>query len=318
MVGEPSGVNIRELCYERVEQYFADAPGIDCNLLQLTPGALNFRSTRIDLDGVVIEWNRTGAGFRSREVNRSQGLQFGFIRESPARVLLGGQSLAYGSAVLWPPGREVDYVVPPSVASLIVTVDEALLDVLGWTPSDSIVHAVPGERLDALMSTCRLATQAARNWIADKPSTTATIVWRERVLAALEPVVEPWLGPVAQGADRENHRTRRWLVKDADRWFEQQGMGRSIAVDACATALGVSRRSLFRAFREELGMGPQGYMQLVRLHQLRERLLAAASIETSITELAGELGFTHMGRLSAAYRKHFGEYPKQTLRRFDN
>lgn len=62
-------------------------------------------------------------------------------------------------------------------------------------------------------------------------------------------------------------------------------------------------------------MGPQGYLRLVRLHQLHERLLAATSAEASITELAGELGFTHMGRLSTAYLKHFGEYPKQTLRR---
>ncbi|MEA2079520.1 MAG: hypothetical protein U9P00_06610, partial [Pseudomonadota bacterium] len=51
-------MNIRELCYERVEQYFADVPGTDYNLLQLTPGALNFRSARVDLDGVVFEWNR--------------------------------------------------------------------------------------------------------------------------------------------------------------------------------------------------------------------------------------------------------------------
>jgi hypothetical protein len=54
-------------------------------------------------------------------------------------------------------------------------VDEALLDVLGWTQSDRIVHAVPGGRLDALTSTCRLATQAARNWGADKPSDAAKI-----------------------------------------------------------------------------------------------------------------------------------------------
>ena len=75
----------------------------------------------------------------------------------------------------------------------------------------------------------------------------------------------------------------------------------------------MSRRTLFRAFREELGMGPQGYLRLLRLHQFRERLLVAAATEASITELASELGFTHMGRLSAAYLKHFGEYPKETM-----
>lgn len=62
-------------------------------------------------------------------------------------------------------------------------------------------------------------------------------------------------------------------------------------------------------------MGPQGYLQLVRLHQLREHLLTTTPAETSITELAVELGFTHMGRLSAAYIKHFGEHPSKTLQR---
>lgn len=76
--------------------------------------------------------------------------------------------------------------------------------VLGWTPSDSIVHMVPGERLDALTNTCWLATQAARNRGTDKSSVTATTAWRERVLEVLEPVLEPWLVPAAQGADQEN------------------------------------------------------------------------------------------------------------------
>ena len=137
--------------------------------------------------------------------------------------------------------------------------------------------------------------------------------WREHVLSALEPALEPWLKPGSHPADHEIQRTRRWLVKDADRWFEQNGLGRSISIDACTDALGVSRRTLFRAFREELGMGPQGYLQLVRLHQLRDRLLVASPIEASITQIAGELGFTHLGRLSAAYLKHFDEYPKETL-----
>ena len=311
-------MNIRERCYQRVEEYFADVLGTDYNLLQLTPGALNFHSTQVDLDGVSLEWNRTGASFRSREVNHGHSLQFGFVLDSPSRVRLGGQSLEYGSAVLWSPGREVDYVTPAGLASLIVLVDSALLELLGWTPSDTIVHAVPRARLDALANTCRLATLAAAGATRDQDTgakLARTIVWRERVLAALEPVLEPWLNPAVQSSGGDDRQIQRWLVKDADRWLEQQGLGKSIAVDACAAALGVSRRSLFRSFRTELGMGPQGYLQLVRLHRLRERLLVASPATASITALAGELGFGHMGRLSAAYLQHFGEYPKQTLRR---
>jgi len=308
-------MNIRDCRYQRVEQYFADVPGTEFNLLQLTPGALDFRSTQVDLDGVFVEWNRSGAGFRSREVNHGHGLLFGFVLDSPSPVRLGGQLLAYRSAVLWSPGREVDYIVPGGVASLIVLVDKALLELLGWELSDDIVHPVPGDHLDALTQVCRLATRAAR---AGDPGTAdaGTTVWRERVLAALEPCLQAWLEPRTRRPDsagRSPGRSRRWLLKDMDRWLDQQGLVRSLPVEACANALGVSRRALFRAFREDLGIGPQQYLRLIRLHRLRERLLAASPATTSITTLAGGLGFTHMGRLSAAYREHFGEYPKQTL-----
>ena len=96
-------MNIRDRCYQRVEQYFADVPGTDFDLLQITPGSLNFRSTQVDFDGVLIEWNRSGASFRSREVNRGHGLLFGFVLDSPTPVSLGGQSIDYRSAVLWSP-----------------------------------------------------------------------------------------------------------------------------------------------------------------------------------------------------------------------
>jgi transcriptional regulator GlxA family with amidase domain len=34
-----------------------------------------------------------------------------------------------------------------------------------------------------------------------------------------------------------------------------------------------------------------------------------------VTEAAAEAGFTHLGRLSGLYRKHFGERPSETLSR---
>ncbi len=74
-------------------------------------------------------------------------------------------------------------------------------------------------------------------------------------------------------------------------------------------------RTLFHTFRKCLGIGPHTYFQRVRLHELRDMLMTASPSETSVTFLATEAGFNHLGRLSIAYREFFGEYPSDTLRR---
>jgi transcriptional regulator GlxA family with amidase domain len=52
----------------------------------------------------------------------------------------------------------------------------------------------------------------------------------------------------------------------------------------------------------------------MRLANLHTRL-TQAELDTSITEIAFDLGFTHLGRMAGAYREKFGETPSATLRR---
>jgi transcriptional regulator GlxA family with amidase domain len=51
-----------------------------------------------------------------------------------------------------------------------------------------------------------------------------------------------------------------------------------------------------------------------RLEIARQRIMRAAENET-ITGIAMECGFFHLGRFSSAYSQAFGEAPSQTMRR---
>ena len=75
-----------------------------------------------------------------------------------------------------------------------------------------------------------------------------------------------------------------------------------------------SRRSLFDSFRHFRGYSPLQFLAQVRLKLAHERLQAPLPGDT-VHSIALECGFSHIGRFSAAYRKGFGEQPRETLQK---
>ncbi|WP_416676656.1 helix-turn-helix domain-containing protein [Egbenema bharatensis] len=76
----------------------------------------------------------------------------------------------------------------------------------------------------------------------------------------------------------------------------------------------VSQRTLRYAFQECLGMSPMTYLKTQRLKQVRRQLKAPDQNQTTVTDIAIQYGFWHMGQFAQDYRKMFGERPSETLR----
>ena len=80
-----------------------------------------------------------------------------------------------------------------------------------------------------------------------------------------------------------------------------------------ATEVGVSTRTLQEGFQRDLDTTPLEYWRRTRLQRAYTDLLAADPAAVSVTEVAAQWGFFHLGRFSQAYRAQFGELPSQTL-----
>jgi AraC-like DNA-binding protein len=81
-----------------------------------------------------------------------------------------------------------------------------------------------------------------------------------------------------------------------------------------AEAAGTGIRALQIGFRRHFGTSISDMLLDIRLGQLNARL-GAARPDQRITDIAFELGFTHLSRMASAYRAKFGETPSATLRR---
>ena len=142
---------------------------------------------------------------------------------------------------------------------------------------------------------------------------------KERVAAQTE-LLETLLTTLDVANDFEPTRSDRTrqahslLVKIAEDYALSQTGEHLHVSDLCRVAA-VSERTLEYAFKEVLGMRPVTYLIRLRLHRVRQALLAATHGSTTVSAEALNWGFWHFGEFSRAYKDCFGELPSDTLRR---
>lgn len=81
-----------------------------------------------------------------------------------------------------------------------------------------------------------------------------------------------------------------------------------LRAEAIARAAGVSRRSLYRVFQENVGRSVAEEIERRRVFFARQMLV---NPELKISDVANESGFVSSGRMAAAFMKHFGKPPSQ-------
>ncbi|NJD64968.1 MAG: helix-turn-helix domain-containing protein [Chloroflexi bacterium] len=142
---------------------------------------------------------------------------------------------------------------------------------------------------------------------------------RERNVALIE-LLETLLATLGDADVLEptrDDRTRQahgLIVKKAEDYVLSRAGDDLYVSDLCRVAA-VSERALQNAFKEVMGLTPLAYLTRVRLHRVREALLAGSQATTTVSVEALKWGFWHFGDFSRAYKDCFGELPSDTLHR---
>lgn len=141
----------------------------------------------------------------------------------------------------------------------------------------------------------------------------------ERAAAHVE-LIELLLSTLRDAQDLEPGRSDRarqghsQIVKIAEDHALSQVDAHLYVSDLCKAA-GVSERTLEYAFKDVMGLTPVAYLIRLRLHRVRQGLLAATQGTTTVSIEALRWGFWHFGEFARAYKDCFGERPSDTLRR---
>ena len=141
----------------------------------------------------------------------------------------------------------------------------------------------------------------------------------ERAAAEIE-LIEMLLATLGTTKDINPTRVERTrqaqsrIVKAAEDHAMAHIGERLYVTDLCRAAA-ASERNLEYAFKKVMGLTPVAYLTRLRLHRVRQALLAAKEGATTVSVEALNWGFWHFGEFSRAYKECFGELPSDTLRR---
>src|SRR5262249_45664576 len=128
---------------------------------------------------------------------------------------------------------------------------------------------------------------------------------------APHPIHDDWRPSSAMPQQPEQYRTIVERAVEVMRGRTEE----PIRIAAISRVVGVSERTLVRAFRAVHGTTPYRYLSSLRLLDARRVLSSGNEKPETVTEVATRFGFGELGRFSAAYRSAFGESPSATLRR---
>jgi len=112
---------------------------------------------------------------------------------------------------------------------------------------------------------------------------------------------------------------RKWIALPAERALKDiedyicANLDTAITRDELADRVGVSIRSLSRAFDKKYELGPMAFVRQRRLDACYRKLRGSERDETTVTRVAMSHGFDHLGKFAIAYKNTFGESPSTTL-----
>jgi len=290
--------------------------GSHVDVMQLGRGQLRGSLSHIGIGDFSLSIGTFNVGMRTQRAASDDKLIVGMLLAANHRVTHWSFDMQLNDVLVIPPLLEHDGVFHGASAYAAVRFDlnevaslfggEARLsDPDTWRSrghfrADLATGTVATRRLVGIMSHLRDHRDGLT------PSTAE--YWRRAIVECMAINVMSSLPPDDSGWLPSARR----LIRRVEEYLGEAGT-RSVHVSEICAAIGVSRRTLHRAFHEVFGLGPVTFLRHKRLCAAHSILRESAPGSTTIAAVAMEQGFYELGRFAQYYHTMFGEHPSQTL-----
>ena len=285
--------------------------------VQLGKGRFRGRLLHADFGDSRLDWGAYNLPLLAVGPMPPDRVTLGFVSAGGAGGTINGYHVERPSAVIMGDNSELHYRLAAETRWAALQVMPEILERIGLAvPSGHMLVPVadPGRQqgvsrtLDAAIAA--LADIAAGSTGIPDPEALMLSI-EESLVSAFAGVMES--APLSRPQRGTPVARSLRLVRRAEEYLRANFAGQMRISDLCGVA-SASLRTLERAFMDVHGVTPKQFLTLLRLKEARCRMLRGSRQTDSVAEIAARVGFTHLGRFSVQYRRHFGESPLATLR----
>jgi len=290
--------------------------GSHVDVMQLGRGRLRGTLSHVGIGDFSLSIGTFNVGMRTQRISSDDKLIIGMLLAAEERVAHWSFDMQLNDVLVIPPLLEHDGVFHGASAYAAMRFDlnevaslfggEARLsDPETWRSRGHFragpeTGAIASGRLVGIMSHLRTHKHGLTPSTADFWKRSIVECLAANVMSSLPPDDKGWL-PSA-----------RRLIRKVEDYLDEAG-ARPVHVSEICAALGVSRRTLHRAFQEVFGLGPVSFLRHKRLCAVHSILHKSGPRSTTVAAVAMDQGFYELGRFSQYYFAMFGERPSQTL-----
>ncbi|MEH6558911.1 MAG: helix-turn-helix domain-containing protein [Oceanicoccus sp.] len=290
--------------------------GVQLSVRQLSSAPVSGWVSQAQSENVLCSAGRTTGQLEVAGALSETHVTFGIVLCDGGPTRQFGQTSAARSLILFPPAEDSHSVYTGDLKYVSLAAPKAKLlsladkQELRLRQADIVTpQSIPAS--DALLSSV-LRLHSLIGGLEDRADGNALDdLVEETLCAALDNLT-------VTGADNAiESRQHHYEVVVRQCWeYVDSNKTKALTVKNLADTCGVTRITVHRAFLTVLGTPPSEFIRAIKLSGFREELLASyCSQKITVTELAGDWGFDHLGRLSTYYQRAFGELPSETLRK---
>ena len=235
-----------------------------------------------------------------------------FPRSASGKFVVCGQNVGNEKIVVIPYGSGIDITIPDLAGSeaMTIPIDRfiAMTEVLSPTYIRSEVFTII-EGNQAQLHHLRKA-------IIDLVNNPEVEVNDEQLSNLLAATIA-WMtdcpnNNTQQSGDKHTNRARIHIIKLVQEYIVAH-YNEAICMEDLCRVTGVGLRTLQRYFKEYFDLSIAEYIKTTRLNNAHRELAKAHSSERTVTYIALQNGFNHLGRFSVEFYKRFGQSPRDAL-----